>query len=208
MIKELGELNEKFYELYGRLYENGELLTPKQAALMADNLLAQYKAEYELLALKTGIEEAKELYTVKQRRGTLIPHRWRFLFWRKENYAAQVIDREIQTEITRYFNERERALARLVEAIEKENAEALNESNEEANELTDEEAPGAAETPAEENQPATPENEEANETPDEPTDEETPGAAETPAEESQPATQDNEATPEETEKPGAGTGAP
>ena len=159
MIKELGELNEKFYELYGRLYENGELLTPKQAALMADNLLAQYKAEYELLALNTGIEEAKELYTVRQRRGTLIPHRWRFLFWRKENYAAQVIDREIQTEIARYFNEREKALARLVEAIEKENAEALNESNEEANELTDEEAPGAAETPAEESQPATQDNE-------------------------------------------------
>ena len=78
----------------------------------------------------------------------------------------------------------------------------------EANELTDEETPGAAETHAEENQPATPENEEANETPDELTDEETPGAAETPAEESQPATQDNEATPDETEKPGAGTGAP
>lgn len=179
MIKELGELNEKFYELYGRLYENGELLTPKQAALIADNLLAQYKAEYELLALKTGIEEVKELYTVKQRRGTLIPHRWRFLFWRKENYAAQVIDREIQAEITRYFNEREKALARLVEAIEKENAETLNESNEESDETTEE-----------------------------PTDEETPGAAETPTEESQPATQDSEATPEETEKPGAGMGAP
>ncbi len=182
MIKELGELNEKFYELYGRLYENGELLTPKQAALMADNLLAQYKAEYELLALKTGIEEAKELYTVKQRRGTLIPHRWRFLFWRKENYAAQVIYREIQTEITRYFNERERALARLVEAIEKENAETDETPEEPTDENTIEET-------------------------NEPTNEETPGAAETPVEESQPATQDNEATPKETEKPGAGTGA-
>lgn len=182
MIKELGELNEKFYKLYGRLYENGELLTPKQAALMADNLLAQYNAEYELLTLKTGIDEMKELYAVKQRRGALIPHRWRFLFWRKENYAAQVIDREIQTEIARYFNEREKALARLVEAIEKENAETLDEGNEEADETPEE--------------------------PNEPTNEETPGAAETPAEESQPATQDNEATPEETEKPGAGTGAP
>lgn len=183
MIKELGELNEKFYELYGRLYENGELLTPKQAALMADNLLAQYKAEYELLALKTGIEEAKELYTIKQRRGTLIPHRWRFLFWRKENYAAQVIDREIQTEITRYFNEREKALARLVEAIEKENAETDETPEEPTDENTIEET-------------------------NEPISEETPGADETPAEESQPTTQDNEATPEETGKPGAGTGTP
>lgn len=187
MIKELGELNEKFYELYGRLHENGELLTPKQAALMADNLLAQYKAEYELLALKTGIEEAKELYTIKQRRGTLIPHRWRFLFWRKENYAAQTIDKEIQAEITRYFNERERALARLVDAIEKE-----NEAHDESDEETD----------------GTPTEETTEPNANEPTDEETPGAAETPAEENQPATQGDEATPEETEKPGAETGTP
>lgn len=160
MIKELGELNEKFYELYGRLYENGELLTPKQAALMADNLLAQYKAEYELLTLKTGIEEAKELYAVKQRRGALIPHRWRFLFWRKKNYAADVIDREIQAEISRYFNAREKALERLIEALDKENGQTPEESNSEAeSEPTDEETPGAAETATEESQPATQDNE-------------------------------------------------
>ena len=150
MIKELGELNEKFYELYGRLYENGELLTPKQAALMADNLLAQYKAEYELLALKTGIEEAKELYSVRQRRGALIPHRWRFLFWRKENYAAQTIDKEIQVEITRYFNAREKALERLIEALDKENGqpeESDSEADSAGNEPTDSETPGTAETP-------------------------------------------------------------
>ena len=150
MIKELGELNEKFYELYGRLYENGELLTPKQAALMADNLLAQYKAEYELLALKTGIEEAKELYSVRQRRGALIPHRWRFLFWRKENYAAQTIDKEIQVEITRYFNAREKALERLIEALDKENGqpeESDSEADGAGNEPTDSETPGTAETP-------------------------------------------------------------
>ncbi len=186
MIKELGELNEKFYELYGRLYENGELLTPKQAALMADNLLAQYKAEYELLALKTGIEEAKELYTVKQRRGTLIPHRWRFLFWRKENYAAQVIDREIQTEITRYFNERERALARLVEALDRENGQTT-ESIEETND-----------------EPAESDSAEI-----EPTDSKTTGAAETPEEASDKAeTPDGETRPEETTEPGAGTDTP
>lgn len=180
MIKELGELNEKFYELYGRLYENGELLTPKQAALMADNLLAQYKAEYELLTLKTGINEMKELYTVKQRRGALIPHRWRFLFWGKANQAATTIEREIQTEITQYFNEREKALARLIEALDKENEQPSEESDSEAD---------SAES--------------------EPTDNETPGAAETPEEASDEAeTPDVETQPEETTEPDAATDTP
>lgn len=179
MIKELGELNEKFYELYGRLYENGELLTPKQAALMADNLLAQYKAEYELLTLKTGIDEMKELYAVKQRRGALIPHRWRFLFWRKKNYAADVIDREIQAEISRYFNAREKALERLIEALDKENGQP---------EESDSEAESAE---------------------NEPTDEETPGAAETSEEASNEAeTLDGETQSEETTEPGAATDTP
>lgn len=174
MIKELGELNEKFYELYGRLYENGELLTAKQAALMADNLLAQYKAEYELLTLKTGIEEAKELYTVKQRRGALIPHRWRFLFWGKANQAALTIEREIQAEIVRYFNEREKALERLIEALDKENAETPEEAEGEAPEQTDEETPGADELPDdtdEAEQTETPESEATQETTETPGDE-------------------------------------
>lgn len=180
MIKELGELNEKFYELYGRLYENGELLTPKQAALMADNLLAQYKAEYELLTLKTGINEMKELYTVKQRRGALIPHRWRFLFWGKANQAATTIEREIQTEITQYFNEREKALARLIEALDRENEQTPEENDGEGD---------SAES--------------------EPTDNETPGAAETPEEASDEAeTPDVETQPEETTEPDAATDTP
>lgn len=126
MIKELGELNEKFYELYGRLYENGELLTPKQSALMGDNLLAQYKSEYELLQLKTGIEEARELYAVKSRRAKLIPKSLRFLFWKKSNHAAEVLDKEILNEIKQYFDRREKALARLAEALDKENGQTPN----------------------------------------------------------------------------------
>lgn len=123
MIKELGELNEKFYELYGRLYENGELLTPKQQSLMGDNLLSQYKAEYELLAQKMGIDEERERFAVKKRRGAFIPRLWRVLFWKKENQAAQLIEREIQAEITRYFNMREKALSKLIEALDRENGQ-------------------------------------------------------------------------------------
>lgn len=131
MINELRKLNEKFYELYGRLYENNELLTAKQRELMANNLLLQYKSEYELLQQKTGIDKAREQYTVKQRRGMLIPKCFRFLFWKKKNYAAEQIDREIKAEITKYFDEREKALARLVEALDKENEQTPNAVNNE-----------------------------------------------------------------------------
>ena len=52
MIKELGELNEKFYQLYGRLHKNKSLLAikPEQIQYMATALFNQYKAEYKLLA--------------------------------------------------------------------------------------------------------------------------------------------------------------
>lgn len=176
MIEELGALNEKFYELYGRLYENAELLTSKQSELMAEKLLTQYKAEYERLQLNADIVELEQLYTVKQRRAALIPRARRFLFWHRENRAAQVIDREIQTEITRFFNNREKALERLIEALDGENA-APDEDDEAANgqeqptpeAIGQDEAATLGETQEhEETATPTPENAETHEETDEP----------------------------------------
>ena len=60
MIKELGELNEKFYELYGRLYENGELLTPKQAAFQISGLTEEELAFYDALTKPQAIKDFYE----------------------------------------------------------------------------------------------------------------------------------------------------
>ncbi len=119
MIKELGELNEKFYELYGRLYQNIELLPPKQADVMAANLLEQYKSEYARLSLKTGVDEQSEAYAVKLLAGSRIPHRWRFLWWSRANKAAELIERDIQAQVMGYFIEKEKALERLEKALDK-----------------------------------------------------------------------------------------
>ncbi|MGN0817751.1 MAG: hypothetical protein ACI4L9_02170 [Candidatus Coproplasma sp.] len=119
MIKELGELNEKFYELYGRLYQNIELLPPKQADVMAANLLEQYKSEYARLSLATSIDEKAAAYAVNLLAGSRIPHRWRFLWWSKANRAAETIEREIQAQVMGYFIEKEKALERLEKALDK-----------------------------------------------------------------------------------------
>lgn len=63
MIKELGELNEKFYQLYGRLHKNKSLLAikPEQIQYMATALFNQYKAEYKLLSMRAEIRERRAL---------------------------------------------------------------------------------------------------------------------------------------------------
>ena len=107
MESKLHELNEKFYALYGRLYENAELLTREQSEYMAKVLLQQYKDEYEILAARESIERERELYALRLKAAQMIPRTWRFLFFfkRKYNYAAQLIGREVDEEVERFFEE-------------------------------------------------------------------------------------------------------
>lgn len=107
----LSALNETFYALYGRLYENGELLTKEQTDSMAEKLLAQYEAEYEILHLREEIERARELYELRLRHAALIPRTWLgWFFRRKYNRAAAISGEWIAAEVERYFAEREAAL--------------------------------------------------------------------------------------------------
>ena len=61
-LKQLKQLNECIYELYGRLYENEELLTKKQTDYIADKLFEAYKQEYGVLALNAEPETAGEAF--------------------------------------------------------------------------------------------------------------------------------------------------
>ena len=78
MIKELRELNEQFYILCSRLDKYCEKLSDEQYAYMQSVMLAQYKAEYKLLALKCGIETEREIDELQAKYDRLVPHRWRF----------------------------------------------------------------------------------------------------------------------------------
>lgn len=107
MIKELGELNEKFYELYGRLHKNRSLLAikPEQIQYMATALFNQYKAEYRLLLLRAEIRERRDLYDAELRHYMLVPRK-RFFFFR--NRAMKQLDSEIIAKLDEWFEKRER----------------------------------------------------------------------------------------------------
>ena len=119
-LEELGKLNEKFYELYGNLSENRKFLGDnKTYQLFSTNLLEQYKAEYEILKIRFETIEKPKLYAAQVRHGELVP-RNHFFFFR--NRAKKLIDNEILLELDKYFNEREKALERLISALENEDS--------------------------------------------------------------------------------------
>ena len=104
MIKELGELNEKFYDLFGRLHKNKSLLAvkPEQIQFMATALFNQYKAEYKLLAMRAEIRERRQLYDAELRHYFLVPRKHLFFF---RNRAMKQLDAEITAELEVWFKQ-------------------------------------------------------------------------------------------------------
>lgn len=106
MIEELGDLNMRFYQLYGDLRENYELLTPKQIDFMSDVLYDQYKSEYERLRLQNEINEKNALYNIRYRHSALVPKKKFFVF---KNRAMRQSNSELSKEINAIFAQREQA---------------------------------------------------------------------------------------------------
>lgn len=113
MNGDLNDLNERFYALYGRLYENSELLPREQQDYTAKRLLEEYKAEYELLAMRERAERAREMYALKLKYAELVPRVRRPFPWfrRKYNTAAQLIAREVSAQVESIWIEQEEKIA-------------------------------------------------------------------------------------------------
>lgn len=101
-------LNEEYYELYGRLFENREVMDEAAYKLISQKLLEGYKDDYELLARKGSIAYRQELFETKVRCGRKIPRT--FLWWR--NRAAKTTARELALELGAYFRERDAEIER------------------------------------------------------------------------------------------------
>ena len=100
------DLNEAYYELYGRLFENMELVDEKFYALVSKKLLESYEEERALLERKNSIAYKQDLFETKVRCGRKIPRA--FLWWR--NRAAKTTLKELAQELGVYFAERDKAL--------------------------------------------------------------------------------------------------
>lgn len=152
MLDELKKLNERIYELYGRLYENEELLTKKQTDYIADKLFEAYKQEYGVLALNAEPETAGEAFAAKERRRLLVPYvpKWlaRIFLRKRTNAAAKLILREVRDAAERVFAERTTKLD--AAQAEEEEAEQPEDAAEQA-----EEQPAEPQTAAEQAAPET-----------------------------------------------------
>ena len=157
MLDDIRELNETFYELYGRLYENALFLPSKQRDYTYQVLLSEYKAEYARISSENEIERLSENFSVKLRRKALVPKRW-WLF-RKKNRAAQLIEDEVSAAIEAYFAAREAEIAETVRKTQAKTPaeQAQDDGTEEAEQAAETDENGvaeAAETPAEQAQGA------------------------------------------------------
>ena len=136
MLEDLEALNERIYELYGRLYENGELLTKKQSDYIADGLFEQYKKEYEILKLNTDPDRVAAKYRAKERGELLTPRSpcwFKRLFGQRKNKAAELIEREEQKTAEEGFAAREFLLdSQADELNEKQAAEGAENPSESA----------------------------------------------------------------------------
>lgn len=120
MKEKTDELHTRYYKKFTHLESNKMLLTSDIYEEIAKNLLEEYRTEYKIMRLSDDIENGREIYSLTVRGNALIPKpRRRFLlfFHRKSNYAADLIDREMLHEITKFFERRERALQLLESAL-------------------------------------------------------------------------------------------
>ncbi len=151
MIDELEGLQDKFYHLLNNLKEAKACFTglDEGYALFAQNILEQYKLEYELLDLKGRVGTEQAIDKLKARYYRLVPQRWetRFLHRKKQNYAATLIDIEANEDAAKFFAEVEAHIAAEVDrrlAEDQAVAEAVAEPEEwiiEPIEAEDEETP-------------------------------------------------------------------
>lgn len=186
MLEDLEALNERIYELYGRLYENGELLTKKQSDYIADRLFEQYKKEYEILKLNTEPDRAIAQYRAEERGELLTPRSpcwFKRLFGQRKNKAAELIEREEQKIAEEGFAARESVL------------------DSQADKPSEEQAAGGAENPSESAAGPTEQGV------DKPSEEQAAGGAENPSESAAGPTEQGSQTQEQAEVVEQGSGS-
>ena len=161
MLDDLKQLNERIYELYGRLYENEELLTKKQTDYMADKLFEAYKQEYGVLALNAEPEMAGEAFAARERRRLLVPYvpgRFARIFLRRRtNAVAKLILREVREAAERAFAERTAKLDAAKKAAEQAEEQPAEQTAPETDAAETAEQPAEPrEQPSADGQPAPP----------------------------------------------------
>ena len=110
-MDKLKNLNETFFSLYGRLYENKKFLTKRQLNVMSNELFEQYKIEAKKTLLPKLIDDKFKLFDIKQRK----KHRVPFMFLFFSNKLARLVCKSIKAELAEYYKTFDRNLSASVE---------------------------------------------------------------------------------------------
>ena len=118
----LDELNEEFYRLSGRLYENIELLSESLYKQIEENLTQWYKSKYSL------IEDVHDIYVRQRRfrqrlRGAYAP--WKFLWFK--NRAAKEDIADFRLEFGQWLAEREEQRREAAEGAESDDGDGTSD---------------------------------------------------------------------------------
>lgn len=118
MSAALDELNEEFYRLSGRLYENIELLPEPLYNYISARLTDRYKEAYELLDQTYTVSIRRQRF--RQRlRGAYAP--WKFLWFK--NRAAKEDIADFRLEFGQWLEEREERRREAAEGTESDDGE-------------------------------------------------------------------------------------
>lgn len=98
-MESLKNLNETFFSLYGRLYENKKFLTKRQLNAMSNELFDQYKIEAKKVLLPKLINDKFNLFVIKRRKADRVP--FMFLFF--SNKLARLVCKSIKKELAEYY---------------------------------------------------------------------------------------------------------
>lgn len=121
-ISKLNRLNERFYALNVRLNANSEKISAEQIGYMQSVLLTEYRTQYELLEKEYAVETAKRMEELQARYDRQAPRYWfkRFLLFfkkPKQNYAADLIEKEEDLHAVESFAKSEARIAELYKKL-------------------------------------------------------------------------------------------
>lgn len=126
LIKELGELNSKFYVIFGEFDKNKDFFQkPKYQDEIAKLMFDAYKRELDILLAKYDWLYDKEIYKLTVEQSYTKPRRrrrWYFPFKKKSNTAAKLIEQMAAIEFGKIV---ERKNAELEAALESGNQEPM-----------------------------------------------------------------------------------
>ena len=116
MYFKLKALDEKYIELFGRVYKYRAMLSNDGLDEMQKNILEQYRLAYRIFSLQGGIKIKSDIYRLEARESEQVPKKWRFLlFWHHRNRAAELVDRDEGQKADAIHDEFEAALDALDE---------------------------------------------------------------------------------------------